>query len=141
MANDIATSEIVSDLVRIHDDRVVEYRHLLHDPDITMDIKTFFEGIIEESLKYSRQLKEKLSVPQDGYGSIYKLWLSEKKPVADKNKKMILATCATDELITNKTYSVAISMVTDETLRQQLEEHQQGLKSLHADIRQYYYGQ
>jgi hypothetical protein len=77
----------------------------------------------------------------DGYGSIYKLWLSEKTPVADKNKKMILATCATDELITNNTYSVAISMVTDEKLRQLLEEHQQGLKSLHADIRQYYHAQ
>jgi rubrerythrin len=141
MDNGMVSSEIVSDLVRIHDDRIVEYRHLLHEPDLALDIRAIFERIIEESLKYSRQLKEKVSVPPVSYGSIYKLWLSEKTPVSDKNKKMILATCATDELITNNTYSVAISMVTDETLRQLLEEHQQGLKSLHADIRQYYHAQ
>lgn len=141
MDNGMVSSEIVSDLVRIHDDRIVEYRHLLHEPDLASDIRAIFERIIEESLKYSRQLKEKLSVPPDGYGSIYKLWLSEKTPVADKNKKIILATCSSDELITNNTYSVAISMVTDEKLRQLLEEHQQGLKSLHADIRQYYHAQ
>jgi hypothetical protein len=141
MDNGISSSEIVSDLVRIHDDRIVEYRHLLNEPDLALDIRAIFERIIEESLIYSRQLKEKLSEPQEGYGSIYKIWLSEKTPVAEKNKRMILATCATDELITNNTYSVAISMVTDEKLRQLLEEHQQGLKNLHADIRQYYHAQ
>jgi len=141
MDNGIASSEVVNDLVRIHDDRIVEYRHLLHEPDLALDIRAIFERIIEESLKYSQQLKEKLNEPPDGYGSIYKLWLSEKMPVADKNKKMILATCATDELITNNTYSVAISMVKDEKLRQLLEEHQHGLKNLHADIRQYYHAQ
>jgi hypothetical protein len=43
----IVSSEIVSDLVRIHDDRIVEYRHLLHEPDLTMDVSAIFERIIE----------------------------------------------------------------------------------------------
>jgi hypothetical protein len=141
MEENITSSEIVGDLVRIHEDRIGEYRQLLHESGITLDIKAIFERIIEESLRYSQQLKETINSSINGQGRIYKLWLSEKAPVVDKNKKMILATCADDELITNNTYSVAISMVNDEQIRQLLEEHQQGLKNLHAHIRQYYHAQ
>ena len=143
MVENLTSSEIVSDLVRIHEDRIEEYRQLLHESgNIALDIKTIFERIIEESLKYSQQLKEKIqSSAGSGPGTIYNLWLKEKAPVADAGKKMILATCAADELITNNTYSVALSMVTDEKIRQLLEEHQQGLKNLHAHIRQYYHAQ
>jgi hypothetical protein len=141
MLKEISSSEIVNDLMMIHDKRIAEYRRLLGEANLTSDIKSIFERIIEESLKYSRQLKENVQVSPESHGSIYKLWLSGKEPVADKNNKMILATCATDELITNNTYSLAISMVTDEKIRRLLEDHQQGLKNLHAHIRQYYHAQ
>lgn len=137
----LTSSQIASDLVRIHEDRIEEYRHLLHEPNIALDVKAIFERIIEESLKYSQQLKEIVQVSPEEHGSIYKLWLSGKEPVADKNKRIILATCAADELVTNNTYSVAISMLTDEKIRQLLEEHQQGLKNLHAHIREYCHAQ
>lgn len=73
MDNGLASSEIVNDLVMIHNDRVVEYRHLIAEPDLSLDIRAIFERIIEESLKYSRQRQEKESVAPDGYDRIYKL--------------------------------------------------------------------
>jgi hypothetical protein len=36
---------------------------------------------------------------------------------------------------------MALSMVAEENIRALLEEHQQGLKKLHAHIRQYYHAQ
>jgi hypothetical protein len=142
MDENITSSEIVSDLVRIHEDRIDEYRQILRDSNnIELGIKTIFERIIEESIRYSRQLKEEIHPEISGPGKIYKLWLSEKVPVADANKKTVLATCAADELIINNTYSMALSMVAEENIRALLEEHQQGLKKLHAHIRQYYHAQ
>ena len=136
------SSEVVADLVRIHEDRIEEYRQLVHETNNTgLDIKVIFERIIEESKKYSQQLKEKADGRSEEPGEIYRLWLAEKAPVADADKKILLAACAADELITNNTYSMAISMVTDEKIRQLLEEHQQGLKNLHSHIRQYYHAQ
>lgn len=141
MDENVTAFEVVNDLVKIHEERIEEYRQLLHEPDISLDVKTIFERIIEESLNFSRQLQEKIPSPAGSQGTIYKLWQSEKAPVADSNKKMILATCAADELVTNNTYSIAISMITDEKIRKMLEEHQQGLKNLHAHIRQFYHAQ
>jgi len=142
MDENMTSSEIVSDLVRIHQDRIDEYRQILHESSsIELDIKTIFERIIEESTRYSQQLQEKIHPGSGEPGKIYKLWLSEKTPVADAGKKIILATCAADELVTNNTYSMAISMITDEKIRRLLEDHQQGLKNLHAHIRQYYHAQ
>ena len=142
MDENITASEIVSDLVRIHQDRIDEYRQILRDSnEIGLDIKTIFKRIIEESMMYSQQLKEKILPETNDPGKIYNLWLSEKAPVGDANKKLILAACAADELITNNTYSLAISMVNDEKTRKLLEEHQRGMKNLYAHIRQYYHAQ
>ncbi|MEP7377074.1 MAG: hypothetical protein ABI675_26980 [Chitinophagaceae bacterium] len=141
MTAKLTSSEIVSDLVRIHEDRIEEYRQLLHESNIALDIRAIFERIIEESTRYSQQLKEKVDIGSGHSGKIYQLWMAEKVSVTDAGKKVILATCAADELITNNTYSMAISMITDEKIRKLLEDHQQGLKNLHSHIRKYYHAQ
>ena len=89
MDETLTSTQIVSDLVRIHADRIEEYRHLLHEPNMALDVKSIFEhGSSTQSVRYSQQLKENVQVSPEGHGSIYKLWLSGKEPVADKNKKM-----------------------------------------------------
>jgi len=142
MDNDISASQIVSDLVLIHQDRIDTYTQILRGSGkIELDMKAIYERIIEESSEYKRQLEEKLKPPSSGPGKIYKLWLMEKASVSGVDKKTILATCATDELVTNNTYSMALSLVTNEDIRTLLEEHQQGLKKLYDHIRQYHNAQ
>jgi len=142
MTENTTSSEIVSDLIRIHEDRTHIYRDILknaiHDD---LDVKAIFETIIEESITYSAQLREQFSAQENGPGNIYTLWLNEKPTLAEGSKKSILATCAADELVTNNTYSIAIAMVGDEKIRTLLEEHQQALKKQYTHLRQYYHAQ
>lgn len=138
MDEKISSSEIISDLVRIQEERIGAYQQILRESGkIRMELKTVVERIIEEGSQCLRQLREKMSNGILSPGKIYQLWLHEKTPLALENTKKMLATCATDELITNNTYSIAASLINNETIRQLLKDQQHRIKKLHAHIREY----
>jgi len=101
-------------------------------------MKAIIEKILEESLKYKQQLERKIKPGTPIKGEIYKEWQAMTKPLAESDKKTILATLADDELIMMNTYSMALSQVNEAVMIRLLESQQQELKKLHAHIRQYH---
>lgn len=139
MKDTISIQQIAGDLVRMHEKRINTYKQILHESvDMELDMKSIFERIIEESIKYMQQLQDKIHPDTTTKGEVYSSWKEMQKPVANGDKKDILDACANDELVVINTYSVALSMLTDHDIVALLEQQQRGLKKLHAHIREFH---
>jgi hypothetical protein len=139
MDEEFISAQIASDLFSIHADRMDAYKKMLHKTGgVELDMKAIIERILEESLKYKQQLEKKINPRTTIKGEIYKEWQTMTKPLAESDKKTILATLADDELIMMNTYSMALSLVNEADMIRLLESQQQELKKLHAHIRQYH---
>ncbi|HKZ67602.1 MAG TPA: hypothetical protein VJ111_14650 [Chitinophagaceae bacterium] len=143
MDSHLSPAEIVDDLRRIHSDRIGIYTDALRNgKEMELDIKSIFERIMEESIKYQQQLNEKVSEEKNDNGKIYKAWADIKtKPVITGDKKTILMNCMDGELAVLNAYSMALSFVHDKDIKELLQDQQQKLQQMHAHIRQYYNAQ
>lgn len=138
MEESITTSEIMSDLVRIHEERIDTYTRILRQSGrIKSGVKSIFEGIIDEGSQCLRQLRDHMQYGMSSPGKIYQLWTNEKQPVTYAAADNMLASCASDELIANNTYSIAASLETNDDIRTLLEEHQHRIKQLYKRILNY----
>ena len=143
MNSKVSTNEVVYDLVHIHEDRINDYTQvLLHLKSAGLDIKSLFERILEESIEFVRQLKEKIRVANTGEGKIYKTWASRKKPIIPADQKSMAKICIDNELATFNAYSTALSLSSLELdIKELLQTQQEGVKKLHAHIQHYYHAQ
>ena len=60
MDNDELTADILNLLLQIHTDRINAYQKALHKSRLELDLKAIFERIIEESMRFKRDLNNKL---------------------------------------------------------------------------------
>lgn len=136
-------AEIVQDLLHIHQDRISVYKSVLHHmSDMEADVKTLFERMTEESIKYAQQLAPHIRKPNDIKGNIYKIWEGPKAPGDAIDKKTIAKACASDELALVNTYSIALSYITsDRDLEKLLLSQQQDIHELYNHILQFYNAQ
>ena len=141
MNSQAPSAGVVHDLLRIHNERINAYTHASHNSsNMELDIKFIFDRIIEESMKYQEQLKEKEMSKEGNHtdGKIYKAWTGIKTPVTAGNRKTILANCLDDELKLLNVYSTALSFALDKDVKDLLVAQQQGIKLLQAHIKQYH---
>ena|SRR5688500_17148717 len=150
MDTHISSAEIVHDLLHIHNDRIKSYTRVLQSgKEMELDIRSIFERMIEESIKYRQQLNGKIrdevnddARPDDrvGRGKIYKAWADVKteQTFTNSNKKTILEACMNDQLALLNAYSMALSFAPGKDVKELLLDQQEGLQQLHAHIRQYH---
>jgi hypothetical protein len=138
MKDTISAQQIAGDLVYIHEKRINTYKQILHESaNMERDMKSIFERLIDESVNYVEQLEKTANPDMTERGDVYVSWKKMKEPHVNGDRKGILAACANDELLAINTYSIALSMLADHSIVKLLERQQQGLKKMHAHIRQY----
>jgi len=141
------TIEIVNDLIKINNDRIMGYEKALENTD-TMEpqLRTLYSRMIEESYEYNRELSE-IIVNNGGEpatdttvpGKIYHAWMDVKATFSGHDNKSTLAACEFGEDAAQKAYANALEKdsplptdVYDLIGRQKLL-----LKGSHEVVRQY----
>jgi hypothetical protein len=138
MKDTISIQQIAGDLVRMHEKRSDAYKQILHaSGNMRLDMKSIFERIIEESNACIQQLKDKMDADATTKGEVYSSWKKMQTPRLSDDRRNILETCASDELMAINTYSIALSILADHDSAQLLEEQQRCLKKLYAHIRKF----
>jgi hypothetical protein len=141
MDTHISSAEVVPDLLHIHNDRIKSYTRVLQSgKEMELDIRSIFERMIEESIKYGQQLNGKIREEVNDDGKIYKAWadVKTKQTFTNSNKKTILETCMNDQLALLNAYSMALSFAPGKDVKELLLDQQKGLHQLHTHIRQYH---
>ncbi|UYQ92704.1 PA2169 family four-helix-bundle protein [Chitinophaga horti] len=140
--NDQVT-EVISDLVKINNDRIEGYQKAINQTD-ELDLKELFAQMIAESKTYQVQLNQKLR--QEGEererdstfaGKIYRAWMDVKATFSGGNRHAILASCEYGEDAAQKAYRQALA--DDQSLPAEISQlvrnQQQSLKASHDKIR------
>jgi uncharacterized protein (TIGR02284 family) len=114
-------SVVLNDLIKINDERVVCYRHVIDCiASIDMDLIYLFKGIIIEGQSFKQQLIKKIN-PSDCNlkdnvnvsGLIYRIWLDLKITFTGSTRNAIINFCEYNEEVAQQTYKVALNVSTE----------------------------
>jgi uncharacterized protein (TIGR02284 family) len=136
-------TEVISDLVKINNDRIEGYQKAINQTD-ELDLKELFAQMIAESKTYQVQLNQKLRLEGEERerdstfaGKIYRAWMDVKATFSGGNRHAILASCEYGEDAAQKAYRQALA--DDHNLpaeiSQLIRNQQQSLKASHDKIR------
>lgn len=135
-------AEVLSDLVKINNDRIEGYQKAINQTD-ELDLKELFAQMVAESKTYQVELNQKLR--QNGEererdttvaGKIYRAWMDVKATFGGDGRHAILASCEYGEDAAQKAYRQATA--NDELpadVSQLVRNQQQSLKASHDKIR------
>ena len=139
------TSEVLNDLIRINNDRIVGYERAAEEAgDKDVDLKALFDTMASESRGYVSELAKHVvtsgNEATDGTttsGKIYRAWMDVKAAFTGKDRKAILASCEFGEDVAQKAYDEALSTEADlpTELRQLIMDQKTSLKSSHDKIK------
>ncbi|RYY85432.1 MAG: PA2169 family four-helix-bundle protein [Chitinophagaceae bacterium] len=126
MPNYEKVTDLLNDLIRINNDRIVGYEKAIDElSDETTDLRPLFERYAQESREYARELSTEVTrlggTATDGTtnsGKIYRVWMDLKAVVAGKDRKAVLENCEFGEDAAQKAYDMALN--TDENLEPSL---------------------
>lgn len=126
MPNYEKVTDLLNDLIRINNDRIVGYEKAIDElKEETTDLRPLFERYAQESREYARELSTEVArlggTAADGTtnsGKIYRVWMDLKAVVAGKDRKAVLENCEFGEDAAQKAYDMALN--TDETLEPSL---------------------
>jgi len=140
-----AINEILNDLVKINNDRIVGYeRAITEAKDLDIDLKAIFEAMIRQSSEYKEELAGKIKqdngIVEDGTtasGKIYHAWMEIKHTFTDSDRHSILSSCEFTEDAAQRAYEAALSAdtLTDAEIKQLIADEQVGLKKSHDLIK------
>lgn len=138
------TAEILNDLVEINNDRIVGYERALKElKGNEPDLKTLFEGFIDESRQLKMQLGTEVEVAgkdieqgTTGRGKIYRAWMDVKNAFTGNDRHSVLASCEYGEDAAQKAYNTALhSDNLPSYIREMIAEQQKKLKSSHDEVK------
>ncbi len=137
--------DVLNDLVRINNDRVVGYEKAIDElKDGDADLKALFHRYITESRQYGQELTLEVSRlggdPADGTtnsGKVYRVWMDLKAVISGKDRKTILDNCEFGEDAAQKAYDTALNSDTDfeASLRDLLVRQKTSLKAGHDEVK------
>ncbi len=138
------TAEILNDLIQINNDRIVGYERALKElKDDDDDLKTLFEGFIDESRQNKMALGTEVEVAGEDMdegttasGKIYRAWMDVKNAFTGNTRHQILASCEFGEDAAQKAYTTA--MESDNLpayLKEMIAEQQKKLKEAHDEVK------
>ena len=139
------TTEILNDLLKINNDRIVGYEKA-SDEASDLDLKTLFRGMADESRKIANELTleinkaggEPASGSTTSSGKIYRVWMDVKTTFTGKDRQAVLNSCEYGEDAAQTAYNDALS---DSDLSAEYRElvlrQQKTLKTSHDVIKNY----
>jgi uncharacterized protein (DUF2461 family) len=138
MKTAISWEEIAADLIHIHEERTRVYQQALRGTGkLSLDIKSIYERIIEESRKYAKQLYKKIGRDIQFYSNLYQSWQGAK--IREGGRKEILAGVLDEQVAMMNIYSTALASADgDPEITDVLVTQQEGEKKLYEHIKQYH---
>lgn len=139
--------EVLNDLIRINNDRIVGYEKAADEArDIDVDLRAIFTRMAEESRQYAAELTQEVvrmgGEPATGTtnsGKIYRVWMDVKATFSGGSRQAILENCEYGEDAAQRAYESALT--TDAELpndvRQLIANQKQSLRTSHDVIKKY----
>lgn len=147
MATNDNTIEVLNDLIRINNDRIVGYEKAASEArDIDVDLRAIFNRMSEESRQYAAELTQEVvklgGEPATGTttsGKIYRVWMDVKATFTGHDRETVLNNCEFGEDAAQKAYNSALSSdaVMDADVRQLITNQKSSLKTSHDVIKKY----
>lgn len=146
MATNDNLIEVLNDLIRINNDRVVGYEKAADEArDIDVDLRAVFKRMSEESRQYAAELTQEVvkngGEPATGTtnsGKIYRVWMDVKATFTGASRQAILENCEFGEDAAQKAYESALKsddLTSD--VRQLIANQKSSLKTSHDVIKKY----
>lgn len=147
MATNDNLIEVLNDLIRINNDRIVGYDKASEQArDIDVDLRATFTRMAEESRQYAAELTQEVvrlgGEPATGTtnsGKIYRVWMDVKDVFTGSSRQAILENCEFGEDAAQKAYDSALKSdaeINAET-RQLITNQKSSLKTSHDVIKKY----
>ena len=147
MATNDNLVEVLNDLIRINNDRIVGYEKAAEEArTIDVDLRAVFSRMSDESRQYAAELTQEVvklggepATGTTGSGKIYRVWMDVKVAFSGKDRQTILDNCEFGEDAAQKAYDQALksdaSISTD--IRQLITNQKSSLKTSHDVIKKY----
>jgi uncharacterized protein (TIGR02284 family) len=147
MATNDNLIEVLNDLIRINNDRIVGYEKASDEArDIDVDLRAIFTRMGEESRQYAAELTQEVvklgGDPATGTtnsGKIYRVWMDVKATFSGKNRQAVLENCEFGEDAAQKAYESALKSDAEipSDIRQLITNQKSSLKTSHDVIKKY----
>ena len=147
MATNDNLIEVLNDLIRINNDRIVGYQRAVEEAkDIDVDLRAVFNRMSEESRQYAAELTQEVvklgGEPATGTtasGKIYRVWMDVKATFTGHSRQAVLENCEFGEDAAQKAYNSALSddVVMSSDVRQLITNQKSSLKTSHDMIKKY----
>src|SRR5687768_10543455 len=139
--------EVLNDLIRINNDRIVGYEKAAEEArDIDVDLRAIFNRMSEESRQYAAELTQEVvklgGDPATGTtnsGKIYRAWMDIKATFSGSSRQAILENCEFGEDAAQKAYEAALKSDAElpADVRQLIANQKSSLKTSHDVIKKY----
>jgi len=144
MENNKKVVEVLNDLIQINNDRITGYERAIKElKDESADLKTLFEGYIDQSRNIRNQLgtevqtlKGEMDDGTTGSGKIYRAWMDVKAVFTGHDRHTVLENCEFGEDAAQKAYKSALE--TEDLpayLVQLISKQQIELKAAHDEVK------
>lgn len=138
-------AEVLSDLVKINNDRVEGYQQAIDATD-DIDLKALFQRMIDDSEHYAAQLNAELiamgeqrSSGTTTAGKLYRTWMDVKTAFTGYDRHSILSSCEYGEDAAQRAYSSALKsdVLMPYSVRELIANQQKSLRNAHDTIKTY----
>ncbi|SKA14591.1 conserved hypothetical protein [Chitinophaga eiseniae] len=138
-------ADVLSDLVRINNDRVEGYEQSIEATD-DVDLKALFQRMIDDGRRYASQLYDELVALGEqrhfgttAAGKLYRTWMDIKTVFTGHDRHAILSFCEYGEDAAQRAYSSALRSDTPMSyrIRELIANQQKALRNDHDIIKTY----
>jgi uncharacterized protein (TIGR02284 family) len=147
MATNDNLIEVLNDLIRINNDRIVGYQRASQEArDIDVDLRSIFTRMGEESKQYAAELTQEVvklgGEPATGTtasGKIYRVWMDVKATFTGHDRQTVLNNCEFGEDAAQRAYETALGSDAEmnSDVRQLIANQKSSLKTSHDVIKKY----
>ena len=136
--------EVLNDLIQINNDRITGYERALKElKDDSSDLRTLFEGYIDQSRNIRNQLGTEVQALHGtmddgttGSGKIYRAWMDVKAVFTGHDRHTVLENCEFGEDAAQKAYKTALNTeALPAYLVELISKQQVELRSAHDEVK------
>jgi uncharacterized protein (TIGR02284 family) len=143
MVNSRETIEVMNDLIRINNDRIIGYEKAIHGTkQEDSDLKILFAAMVAESHRMKialatevQTLGAEIEQGSTTAGKIYQTWIGLKGVLTGHNRHTILSNCETVEDAAQRAYRTGLKHDLPAFIRDLLIRQQDTLEASHEEVR------
>lgn len=139
--------EVLNDLIRINNDRIVGYEKAIDETkDIDVDLRAVFHKMADDSKEYITELTNEvaklggeIATGTTNSGKIYRVWMDIKATFTGQDRQAVLENCEFGEDAAQKAYEEALSSDAEmpSDVRQLITNQKASLRTAHDLIKKY----